>query len=225
MMGGWVAAVLRPGFCRLRSKPKRNLDALRLGKSRSGTCRQHCRRRGKRGRSDIGTNRQRKRTVDCGRNIDEAYNAFGRTGEAVMPIVVVKLPRGAANLSSEMTNMRLWLDAHHCSPSRFHYDLLREGAVVQVEFSSEQEADAFKERFDAPQNGSRRRKRPAQRETMEQVCWWRLTAEEIRTEADGFRSQSARKTMSQIALSYDRLAEDLEKRLSESRYRHGLIVS
>jgi hypothetical protein len=144
--------------------------------------------------------------------------------EAVMPVVMVRLPRGAASLSSEMTNMRLWLDAHHSSPSRFHYDLLPDSVVVQVEFSGEDDADAFKQRFDSAQNDPHSAKATPRRETMEQVCWWRLTAEEIRSEADEFRSQSARETMSQIALSYDRMAEDLEKRLAERRYRNGLIV-
>ena len=142
-----------------------------------------------------------------------------------MPVVVVNLPRGAASLSSEMTSMRLWLDAHHSSPSRFHYDLLPDSVVVQVEFSGEDDADAFKQRFDSAQNHPRRAKATPRRETMEQVFWWRLTAEEIRTEADEFRSQSARETMSQIALSYERMAEDLEKRLAERRYRNGLMVS
>ncbi len=142
-----------------------------------------------------------------------------------MPVVVVKLPRGAASLSSEMTSMRLWLDAHHSSPSRFHYDLLPDSLVVQVEFSGEEDAEAFEQRFDAPQKHPRSAKATPRRETMEQVFWWRLTAEEIRTEADDFRSQSARETMSQIALSYERMAEDLEKRLAERRYRNGLTVS
>jgi hypothetical protein len=141
-----------------------------------------------------------------------------------MPIVTVKLPRSAASLSTEMTSMRLWLDAHHCSPSRFHYDLLPDTVVVQIEFATDQEAEAFKRRFDTSQNRLPRQKPPRPRETMEQVCRWRLTAEEIRSEADGFGSRSARETMSQIALSYDRLAEDLEKRLRESRYHDGLFV-
>ena len=112
-----------------------------------------------------------------------------------MPVVMVKLPRGAASLSSEMTNMRLWLDAHHSSPSRFHYDLLPDSVVVQVEFSGEDDADAFKQRFDSARNHPREAKATPRRETM-----------------------------SQIALSYERMAEDLERRLGERRYRNGLIV-
>ena len=59
---------------------------------------------------------------------------------------------------------------------------------------------------------------------MAQVCWWRLTAEEIRTEADEFRSEAAREAMVQVASSYDRMAEDLEKPLANPRYRDGLFI-
>ena len=139
-----------------------------------------------------------------------------------MPVVTVKLPRGVTSLSAEMTSMRSWLDAHRCAPSKFECDLLPDTVVMQIEFNSAQEAEAFNRRFEAGVVGG---KSARPRQTMEQVCWWRLTAEEIRAEADGFTSSSARETMSQIALSYDRMAEDLEKRLGESRYRLGLVVS
>ncbi|HUC70525.1 MAG TPA: hypothetical protein VMS01_04975 [Stellaceae bacterium] len=56
-------------------------------------------------------------------------------------------------------------------------------------------------------------------------CRWRLTAEEIRAEADEFASEAARETMAQVAMSYDRMAEDLEKRLANPRYRDGLFVA
>jgi hypothetical protein len=52
-------------------------------------------------------------------------------------------------------------------------------------------------------------------ETMAQVCWWRLTAEEVRTEADGFSSLSAKEAMRDVARTWDRMAQDLEKRLNE----------
>jgi hypothetical protein len=70
---------------------------------------------------------------------------------------------------------------------------------------------------------------PRLRETMEQVCRWRLPVaadgEEIRAEADEFASEAARETMAQVAMSYDRMAEDLEKRLVNPRYRDGLFVA
>ena len=38
-------------------------------------------------------------------------------------------------------------------------------------------------------------------------------AEEIRTEADTFTSDGAKETMTDVALTYDRMAENLEGRL------------
>ena len=46
--------------------------------------------------------------------------------------------------------------------------------------------------------------------TMAQVCWWRLMAEEVRTEADDFSSVSAKETMHYVARAWDRMADDLE---------------
>jgi hypothetical protein len=46
------------------------------------------------------------------------------------------------------------------------------------------------------------------------VCWWRLRAEEIRTEADGFSSGSAKASMLYVAAAWDRMADDLERRLT-----------
>jgi hypothetical protein len=68
------------------------------------------------------------------------------------------------------------------------------------------DAEAFKSRF------GRSEEAPA-RDAMDRVCWWRLMAEEIRTEADGFTSASARDTMLFDARALDRMANDLERRL------------
>jgi hypothetical protein len=54
-------------------------------------------------------------------------------------------------------------------------------------------------------------------ETMEQVCWWRLKAEEVRTEADGFASDPAKETMHTVAQTWDRMAQDLERRLGNTK--------
>jgi hypothetical protein len=59
-------------------------------------------------------------------------------------------------------------------------------------------------------------------ETMAQVCWWRLMAEEVRTEADGFSSASAKEAMHSVAETWDRMAEDLERRLSKAE--HHLLL-
>jgi hypothetical protein len=49
-------------------------------------------------------------------------------------------------------------------------------------------------------------------ETIGEVCWYRLRAEEVRTEADGFSSPSARATIYYVAETWDLLVENLERR-------------
>lgn len=141
-----------------------------------------------------------------------------------MPTVLIKLPR-SADLSTEMTKMRSWLDAYACRPSRFTHELQADAVVVQVEFSEDGQAEVFKRRFDGSETDAVASGRPALRETMEQVCRWRLAAEEIRAEAEGLTSEAARETMAQVAMSYERMAADLEKRLADPRYRNGLFVT
>jgi hypothetical protein len=141
-----------------------------------------------------------------------------------MHTVVLRLPRGTISLSTQMTSMRSWLDAHRLNPSRFHYDLQPQTVTIEAEFSDEREAEAFKRQFAGLNGNSVRSKRPQRRETMEQVCWWRLTAEELRAKAEEFASKPARETMTLVAQSYDRLAEDLERRLGNPRYRNGLFI-
>jgi hypothetical protein len=48
-------------------------------------------------------------------------------------------------------------------------------------------------------------------ETMAQVCEWHLRADEVRTEADGFSSASAKEAMRDVARIWDRMADDLVK--------------
>jgi hypothetical protein len=52
-------------------------------------------------------------------------------------------------------------------------------------------------------------------ETMAQICEWHLRAEEVRTEADGFSSRSAKEMMRDVARTWDRMADDLETRLNK----------
>jgi hypothetical protein len=52
---------------------------------------------------------------------------------------------------------------------------------------------------------------------MAQACWWRLTAEEVRAEVDGFNSASAKATMQVVAETWDHMAEELERRLARNR--------
>jgi hypothetical protein len=47
-------------------------------------------------------------------------------------------------------------------------------------------------------------------ETMAEVCWWRLMAEEVRTQAEDFSSPSAKAAMLDVAATWDRMADNLE---------------
>ena len=49
---------------------------------------------------------------------------------------------------------------------------------------------------------------------MERVCWCRLKAEEVRTQAEVFSSADERDTMKTVAETWDRIAEDLERWLA-----------
>ncbi len=53
------------------------------------------------------------------------------------------------------------------------------------------------------------------RERRRQVEQWRRRAEEIRAVADNFAVPSAKETMLNVARNYERLAEDLERRLRQ----------
>jgi hypothetical protein len=67
--------------------------------------------------------------------------------QSKMRTIIVKLPSGA-NFSSEMAEMRVWLDKHRCSPSRFKYHLVQESVIMQVEFNEDEEAEVFERYFD-----------------------------------------------------------------------------
>ena len=56
-------------------------------------------------------------------------------------------------------------------------------------------------------------------ETMYNVCRWRLMAEEVRTTSEGFSMTSAKQTMEHVACVWDRMADDLEERLSKRSER------
>ena len=137
-----------------------------------------------------------------------------------MATVMIRMP--AADLSNQMAAMREWLNERRYEPSRFACDRYGSIFAVCVDFSKDEEAEAFKDRF-SPQEVSGRSpilvmQRPKP-ETMEQVYWWRLMAEEVRTEAEEFASDDARDMMTQVALSFDRMARNLEHRLANSTGR------
>jgi hypothetical protein len=125
-----------------------------------------------------------------------------------MRSIVVRLHR-AADLSATITAMRSWLDERGCSASSVTYDRSPGWFVITADIHSEDDANAFKNRF----GGSEKSALPG---TMaNKASWWRLMAEEIRTEADSFSSASAKDTMLFAARTLDRMARDLERRLEQ----------
>ena len=119
--------------------------------------------------------------------------------------IVIKLHR-AADISGTMKAMGLWLDDHRCQPNRFTCDHFSGWYVIHADFYEDNKADAFKAQFGGSEENSAQG-------TMSKICWWRLMAEEIRTEADGFSSASAKHTMLYAAQTLDRMAKDMERRL------------
>jgi hypothetical protein len=136
--------------------------------------------------------------------------------------VAIKVFR--CDLSERMTAMREWLDKHRYEPSQFSSTQYQNYSVVCLDFNKEAEAEAFRQHFARGEISRGALALPnglngiagSARETMEQVCWWRLMAEEVRTEADGLGSDAATEAMGQVASSYDQMAESLERRLSAS---------
>src|SRR5215510_9823694 len=110
--------------------------------------------------------------------------------------ILVKLHR-TADLSETMNAMRVWLDEQRCVPSRFTCDRSPGWLLIRADFEEDNDAEAFKIRFGGSEEA------PA-RTTMDRVGWWRLMAEEIRTEADGFSSMAARNSMLIAAQTLDR---------------------
>ncbi len=140
-----------------------------------------------------------------------------------MPTVVFTVEDGA-DLPAEMGRMRTWFDANRCAPGVFKYWQDGGCIVIEVEVNDQETAKRFKKAFGGYDGISSGFERRFTQETMETVCWWRLRAEEIRAEAEEFRSREARRTLTEVARSYDRMAENLERRLTDPRYRDGLIV-
>ena len=147
----------------------------------------------------------------------------------------VKIRLRETDFAHEMVEMRTWLDQRRFEPAKFTYEQDREVVVISVEFHRDHDAEAFKNRFDRQQpqsdfelrnefdamsgvggDGSASTESSA---TMAQACWWRLLAEEIRTEADNFASESAKETMEMAARGREQLAEELEHRLARNSGR------
>jgi len=136
--------------------------------------------------------------------------------------------RRGIDLSAEMTAMRAWLDENGCDTAKFAWERYGELSIISLDFANEAEAEAFAQRFSAqtlPEgpillDQTERSPDPdawgpriGEPETMLQVCRWRIMAEEVRTEADGLSTQSAKETMQTVAETWDLMAENLERRL------------
>jgi hypothetical protein len=132
-----------------------------------------------------------------------------------------------------MTAMRAWLDENGCEPAKFTCERYGEITIIALDFANEAQAEAFARRFEAPTSMAGSSilldqpepspdpntwgPRIGERETMLQVCRWRIMAEEIRTEADGLSTQSAKETMQTVAETWDLMAKNLERRLMQQR--------
>ena len=53
----------------------------------------------------------------------------------------------AADLATEMAEMREWLDQHKYEPAKFMCDRCGDLLVIRTEFDNDTEADAFEQRF------------------------------------------------------------------------------
>ena len=124
--------------------------------------------------------------------------------------IVIKLHR-VADLAATMKAMRVWLDDHRCQPLRFACDPIAGWNVIHVDFNEDNKAEAFKAQFGGSEGTSAQG-------SMSKVCWWRLMAEELRTEADGFSSASAKHTMLYAAQTLDRMAREMERCLQKTSF-------
>ena len=134
-----------------------------------------------------------------------------------------------ADFSSQMAGMRKWLDEHRYEPARFTCGRHADFVVISVDFNNDAQAEAFEASFEGqhhpPEPDDPLPARPVLpngdqdqvviTDTMAQVCWWRLMAEEVRAEADGFASTSAKETMEIVAQTWDSMAENLERWLAK----------
>jgi hypothetical protein len=146
--------------------------------------------------------------------------------------IVIRVPK--LEFSAQMAAMRKWLAKHRLDPSQFTTKPYENIVSVYVQFENDHEAEAFKARFKAQEGRPESEALPlllngvqwslrfdddisAKRKgAMEQACWWRLKAEEVRTQAEAFSSAEARDTMKTVAETWDRMAEDLERRSTQN---------
>jgi hypothetical protein len=131
-----------------------------------------------------------------------------------MRAIIIELP-AEADLTAELRQIRTWCNDHQCEPTSFKYHLNGNGNLIVVtDFIKDTCADLFKKRFGGLESEFVNLEQRHLHETMATACWWRLKAEEIRAEYDGFACSSARATMAGVARCYDNMAEHLEYRLA-----------
>jgi hypothetical protein len=143
----------------------------------------------------------------------------------VTKTVSIKVLGGAPSLIAEMAAMRDWLNQHRCEPSRFDCRKSGDCFSIDVGFDQPEEAAAFEKRFGRsrlqsnPVMVSELKDLPGKPHpgTMAQVRYWRLIAKKIRAKADELasRSQKPWPGLVEIALTYERMAENLERRLAK----------
>jgi hypothetical protein len=126
--------------------------------------------------------------------------------------------------SARMAEMRKWLAQHRFDPSQFTSKPYENIVSVYVRFENDHEAETFKARFRTQGGWPESDSLPlllnewqwplrfhddisANEETIEQACWWRLKAEEVRTQAEALSSAEARETMKTVAHTWDQMAE------------------
>jgi hypothetical protein len=162
-------------------------------------------------------------------NIDVSLMFSGQSIATEGNMRAVTITLHGADFAGEMMNMRAWLDQHMIKPEKFTYKQDQDIITISLDFLNDHHAEAFKHHFDgreleadfSPRDDELKFRdraigelRTTQLPTIAQARWWRLLAEEIRTEADNFGSVSARTTMEQAAQCWEQLAEEVEHRLT-----------
>jgi hypothetical protein len=129
-----------------------------------------------------------------------------------MRAIIVELSE-KGDLIEALRDIRTWCKKHLCEPNSFKYHLHGDNLIVVTAFENRENAEQFKIHFGGIESEFVNLEQKYFPETMATVCWWRLKAEEIRVEYDGFSCPSARYTMDIVARCYDNMAEHLEYRL------------
>lgn len=138
--------------------------------------------------------------------------------------VSIKVSGGIAELIAEMAGIRDWLNEHDYSTSRFDCRKSGNAFFVSLDFNEPEPAREFDRRFGQVSQSPNQLQRSANLlgkphpRTMAQARAWRWMAQTLRTKADEFASVGRKRpwpALVEIALTYDRMAENLERRLAK----------